>query len=34
MDSSKIRIRLKSYDYRMLDISAAEIVETARRTGA
>ncbi|EGQ62152.1 30S ribosomal protein S10, partial [Acidithiobacillus sp. GGI-221] len=33
-DSSKIRIRLKSYDYRMLDISAAEIVETARRTGA
>ncbi len=34
MDGSKIRIRLKSYDYRMLDISAAEIVETARRTGA
>ncbi|MBU2810327.1 30S ribosomal protein S10 [Acidithiobacillus thiooxidans] len=34
MDSSIIRIRLKSYDYRMLDISAAEIVETARRTGA
>ena len=34
MDSSKSRIRLKSYDYRMLDISAAEIVETARRTGA
>ncbi|PKY12035.1 30S ribosomal protein S10 [Acidithiobacillus marinus] len=34
MDSSKIRIRLKSFDYRMLDISAAEIVETARRTGA
>ncbi|AUW32008.1 MULTISPECIES: 30S ribosomal protein S10 [Acidithiobacillus] len=34
MAGSKIRIRLKSYDYRMLDISAAEIVETARRTGA
>ncbi len=34
MEGSKIRIRLKSYDYRMLDISAAEIVETARRTGA
>ncbi|MCE5393443.1 MAG: 30S ribosomal protein S10 [Acidithiobacillus sp.] len=34
MESSKIRIRLKSYDYRMLDVSAAEIVETARRTGA
>ncbi len=34
MQGSKIRIRLKSYDYRMLDVSAAEIVETARRTGA
>ncbi|MHB0887757.1 MAG: 30S ribosomal protein S10 [Acidithiobacillus sp.] len=34
MDGAKIRIRLKSYDYRMLDVSAAEIVETARRTGA
>ncbi|MCE5387360.1 MAG: 30S ribosomal protein S10 [Acidithiobacillus sp.] len=34
MHGSKIRIRLKSYDYRMLDVSAAEIVETARRTGA
>ncbi|HEY3380075.1 MAG TPA: 30S ribosomal protein S10 [Armatimonadota bacterium] len=30
----KIRIRLKSYDYRMLDQSALKIVETARRTGA
>ncbi|MCL5980429.1 30S ribosomal protein S10 [Acidithiobacillus sulfuriphilus] len=34
MAGAKIRIRLKSYDYRMLDVSAAEIVETARRTGA
>lgn len=30
----KIRIKLKAYDHRLLDQSAAEIVETARRTGA
>jgi small subunit ribosomal protein S10 len=30
----KIRIRLKGYDYRILDAAAAEIVETARRTGS
>lgn len=30
----KIRIRLKAYDHRLLDQSAGEIVETARRTGA
>ena len=30
----KIRIRLKAYDYRVLDQSTGEIVETARRTGA
>ncbi len=30
----RIRIRLKGYDYKLLDQSAAEIVETARRTGA
>lgn len=30
----KIRIRLKGYDYKLLDQSAAEIVDTARRTGA
>ena len=30
----KIRIRLKAYDSRVLDQSTAEIVETARRTGA
>ena len=30
----KIRIRLKAYDQRMLDRSTADIVETAKRTGA
>jgi small subunit ribosomal protein S10 len=30
----KIRIRLKAYDHRILDKSAAEIVETVQRTGA
>jgi small subunit ribosomal protein S10 len=30
----KIRIRLRSYDHRMLDDSLAKIVETAKRTGA
>jgi small subunit ribosomal protein S10 len=34
MDTQKIRIRLKSYDHRLLDRSVSEIVETARRTGA
>ena len=34
MTGQRIRIRLKSFDYRMLDTSAAEIVETAKRTGA
>ena len=32
--SEKIRIRLKAYDYRVLDKSTADIVETAKRTGA
>ena len=31
---TKIRIRLKAYDAKVLDQSAAEIVETAKRTGA
>jgi small subunit ribosomal protein S10 len=30
----KIRIRLKAYDHKALDQSAAKIVETARKTGA
>src|SRR6188474_2339258 len=34
MLNEKIRIRLKAYDYRVLDQSASEIVDTARRTGA
>ena len=32
--SDKIRIRLKAYDYRVLDQSTHEIVETAKRTGS
>ena len=30
----RIRIRLKAYDYRILDQSTTEIVDTAKRTGA
>jgi len=32
--SQKIRIRLKAYDHKLLDQSAADIVETATETGA
>ena len=31
---NKIRIRLKAYDHEAIDRAAAEIVETAERTGA
>ncbi len=34
MDNQNIRIRLKAFDFRVLDASAAEIVSTAKRTGA
>ena len=34
MTNQRIRIRLKSFDHRVLDVSSTEIVETARRTGA
>ena len=34
MKNQKIRIRLKAFDYRLIDQSALEIVETAKRTGA
>ena len=34
MQNQKIRIRLKAFDYRLMDQSAAEIVDTAKRTGA
>ena len=30
---SKIRIKLKAYDHRVLDSAAAKIVETVKRTG-
>lgn len=32
--AQKIRIRLKGYDQRLLDLSTQDIVETAKRTGA
>ena len=32
--ADKIRIRLKAYDHRVLDQSATQIVEIAKRTGA
>lgn len=34
MQNQKIRIRLKAFDHRLIDSSALEIVETAKRTGA
>jgi small subunit ribosomal protein S10 len=34
MSNQRIRIRLKAFDHRLIDQSAAEIVETAKRTGA
>lgn len=34
MANQRIRIRLKAFDHRLIDQSAVEIVETARRTGA
>jgi small subunit ribosomal protein S10 len=34
MITHKIRIRLRSFDHKLLDQSVGEIVDTARRTGA
>ena len=34
MASEKIRIKLKAYDHTLLDRSTAEIIDTAKRTGA
>lgn len=34
MDKQRIRIRLRAFDHHLIDISAKEIVETAKRTGA
>lgn len=33
-NNQNIKIRLKSFDHKMIDISTREIVETAKRTGA
>ena len=33
-DTQSIRIRLKSFDHKLIDTSAAEIVETVKRTGS
>jgi small subunit ribosomal protein S10 len=32
--NQRIRIRLKAFDHRLIDTSTAEIVETAKRSGA
>ncbi|MFC1509839.1 30S ribosomal protein S10, partial [Candidatus Omnitrophota bacterium] len=32
--AQKIRLKLQGYDYKLLDQSAVEIVNTAKRTGA
>ena len=34
MANPKIRISLKAYDHKLIDQSAAQIVETAKKTGA
>jgi len=34
MANQRIRIRLKAFDHRLIDQSAREIVDTAKRTGA
>ena len=34
MQNQRIRIRLKAFDYKLIDISTQEIVNTAKRTGA
>ncbi|MDC0947901.1 30S ribosomal protein S10 [Gammaproteobacteria bacterium] len=34
VDSQRVRIRLKAFDHKLIDHSAQEIVDTAKRTGA
>ena len=34
MESQDIRIRLRAYDNKLLDVSASDIINTAKRTGA
>lgn len=33
MSNTKVRVRLSSYDHRILDSAAARIVETVKRSG-
>lgn len=33
MSNTKVRIRLKAFDHRSIDLAAAKIVETVKRTG-
>ena len=33
-ENHRIRIRLKAFDHRLIDVSTEEIVDTANRTGA
>ena len=34
MNNQRIRIKLRGFDYRVIDQSASDIVDTAKRTGA
>ena len=34
MEKQKIRIRMKAYDHHLLDRSASDVIDTAKRTGA
>ena len=34
LDSGRIRIKIRAYDHKLIDQSARQIVETAKRTGA
>lgn len=34
MSANRLRIKLRAYDYRVLDLSVQEIVQTAKNTGA
>lgn len=33
-DSGRVRIKIRAYDHKLIDQSARQIVETAKRTGA
>ena len=34
MQNQRIRIRLKAFDHKLIDVSTLEIVDTAKKTGA